>query len=42
MFDVLGRIDVRPLGNDTYPGVKNRTQGIIIINISQQFYYLII
>lgn len=28
MFDVLGRLDIRPLGNETYPGYVNRTQGI--------------
>jgi hypothetical protein len=27
MFDVLGRMDIRPLGNDSYPGFVNRTQG---------------
>ena len=27
MFDVLGRLDIRPLGNETYSGYVNRTQG---------------
>ena len=29
MFDVLGRIDIRPLGNETYAGFANRSQGMI-------------
>ena len=28
MFDVLGRIDIRPLGNETYAGFVNRSQGL--------------
>lgn len=32
MFDVLGRLDIRPLGNETYPGYVNRTQGIFLFS----------
>ena len=28
MFDVLGRLDIRQLGNDNYSTIANRTQGI--------------
>jgi hypothetical protein len=34
MFDVLGRLDIRPLGNETYPGYVNRTQGIVPVSSS--------
>lgn len=29
MFDVLGRIDIKPLGNETYAGFVNRSQGML-------------
>jgi len=39
MFDVLGRIDIRPLGNETYPGFLNRSQDCVLSAIGKPVYH---
>jgi hypothetical protein len=39
MFDVLGRMDIRPLGNETYPGFLNRTQDCVLSAIGKPVYH---
>lgn len=31
VFDVLGRLEIKQLGNETFAGYVNRTLGIIIV-----------
>uniref|UniRef100_A0A0P6GR59 RE59052p n=1 Tax=Daphnia magna TaxID=35525 RepID=A0A0P6GR59_9CRUS len=39
MFDVLGRLDIRPLGNETYSGYVNRTQDCVMVAIGKPVYH---
>jgi hypothetical protein len=37
LFDLIGRMEIRPFGNETYPGLPIRTQGISIHFFSLSF-----
>lgn len=31
LFDLIGRMEIRPFGNETYPGLPSRTLGIMFL-----------
>lgn len=39
MFDVFGRMDIRPLGNGSYPGYANRTQDCVLSAIGKPVFH---
>jgi len=39
IFDVTGRLDIRPVGNFTYPGFTNRTLDCVLSAIGKPVYH---
>ncbi|XP_046398065.1 uncharacterized protein LOC124164884 [Ischnura elegans] len=38
LFDLLGRMEIRPFGNETYPGLPNRTLNCVLYAVGKPVY----